>query len=102
MQEGGMAQGPAVGQCRSPLSGVENQLNTAVFDGIHDVGATLQHLVDLDGVYPLFHQVTLGSRGGDGLKTEGGQKLDRRQNARLGGIFYGYEYRSAAGQVGTS
>ena len=37
MQEGGMAQGAAVGQGRTALRGVENQLNPAVFDDIDDV-----------------------------------------------------------------
>src|SRR5512143_3767421 len=68
MQEGRMAQGTAVGQRSSPLGGVENKLNAAVFDGIHDVGPALQNLVDLGSFDPLFRQIPLRSRGRDGLE----------------------------------
>jgi len=37
MQEGRPPQRPAVGQGGRSLGGVENQLNTAIFDGIDDV-----------------------------------------------------------------
>src|SRR5262249_61023843 len=83
MQEGGVAQGTAVGQSRSPLGGIENQLNAAVFDGVHDMWTAFQYLVDVGSLYALFREVTLGSRGRYGLETEGRQQLDRRQGARL-------------------
>src|SRR5690349_19609496 len=37
MQEGSTAQGTAIGQGRSSFRGVENELNTAVFNGIDDM-----------------------------------------------------------------
>ncbi len=102
MQEGRIAQGTAVGQGRSPLGGIENKLNTAVFDGIDDVGAAFQDLVDLGRLDPLFREVTLGSRCRDGLEAKGGQELDGRQDARLVGIPHRDEHRSAARQVGAA
>src|SRR5262249_1267933 len=102
MQEGGVAQRPAIGQRRRPLGGIENQLNAAVFDGIHDVGPAFQDLVDLGRLDPLFRQVALGSRRCDGLETEGSQELYRGQNARLVGIFHRDENGSAARQAGAA
>ena len=72
-----MAQGPAIRQGRGPFGGIKNQLNTAVFDGIDDMGAAFQHLVDLGRFHTLFRQEALGSRGGDGLETKGSQEFDR-------------------------
>src|SRR5262245_66338546 len=80
MQEGGMAQRPAVRQRRRPLGRIENQLNTAVFDGIHDMGPPFQHLVDLGRRHPLFREVTLGSRRWDGLEEKGCEELYCWQN----------------------
>src|SRR5262245_50312171 len=102
MQEGRVAQRPAVGQCCRPLGGIENQLNTAVFDGIHDVGPAFQYLVDLGDRDPLFRQITLGSRRSDGLETEGSQELHRRQDARLVGILHRDENGSAPRQAGAA
>src|SRR5689334_19090658 len=102
MQEGRMAQGAAVGQGRRPLGGVENQLNTAVFDGIHDMGPAFQYLVDLGRLDALFRQVTLGSGRSDGLETERSQQFDRWQDARLVGVLDRNEDGAAAGQAGAT
>src|SRR5262249_13162099 len=102
MQEGGVAQGAAVRQRRSPFGGIESQLNPAVFDGAHDIRTAFQYLVDLGRLDALFREVTLGSRGRDCLESEGRQELDRRQDARLVGILHGDEDGSIAWQAGTA
>src|SRR5262249_55102850 len=102
MQEGGVAQGTAVRQRRSPFGGIENQLNPAVFDGVHDMRTAFQYLVDLGRLDALFREVTLGSRGCDRLETEGCQQLDRREDARLVGILHGDEDGSIAWQASTA
>src|SRR5262245_50162491 len=102
MQEGGVAQGTAVGQCRGPLGGIENQLNFTVFDGVHDMRTAFQYLVDLGRLYALFRKVSLGSRGRDGLETEGRQEFDRREDARLVGILHRDEDGSTTRQAGTA
>src|SRR5262249_48569361 len=102
MQEGGVAQGTAVGQSRSTLGGIENQLNAAVFDGVHDMWTAFQYLVDVGSLYALFREVTLGSRGRYGLETEGRQQLDRRQDPRLVGILNRDEDSSTTRQAGTA
>src|SRR5262249_24273504 len=70
MQEGCAPQGAAVGQGGRPLSGVENELNPAICNGIDDVGAPFQHLVDSAGGQTLLAQVALGPGGGDDPETE--------------------------------
>src|ERR1041384_4319516 len=59
MQEGCPPQWTAVRQGGGPLGGVENQLNPAVFDGVHDVGTALGHLVNLCGFDAVFAEIAL-------------------------------------------
>ena len=61
MQEGCAPERAAIGECRGPFRGVENQLNFAVFDGIDDMRTALGDLVDLDRRNPLLGEVALGA-----------------------------------------
>ena len=97
-----MPQRTAVGEGRGTLGGIENQLNPAVFDGIDDVRAAFQHLVDLGRLDPLFGQIALGSRGGDGLEAERGQEPHRLQDARLVFILDRDEDGAVARQIGAA
>src|ERR1700726_180183 len=53
MQEGSPAQRAAVGQRLRPLGGVEEQLDLAVADRIHDIGPSLGGFQDAVGGHPL-------------------------------------------------
>src|SRR5262245_42595037 len=96
MQEGGAAQGPAVGQGGGPLGGVENQLNFAVFDGVDDVGTALEDLVDLVGGDAVFLEITLGPPGGDDLEAQPAENPHGFEDSRLVGVSYRDEHGSRA------
>src|SRR5262249_41422150 len=81
------------------LCGVENELNPPVFDGIDNVGAAFQHLVDLFGRNPVFAQETLGTRRGDDLEPQAGQQPHGIENARLVCVPHRYEHGAALGQA---
>src|SRR5262245_5550665 len=70
MQEGGLPEGPAVGQRLGPLGGIEDDLDLPVLDGVDDMRAPFQHLVDLGGLDPVLGEEALGSGGGDDLEAE--------------------------------
>src|SRR5262249_5609865 len=69
-----------------PLGGVENELNPAICDGIDDVGAAFQYLIDSAGGQTLLGQVALGPGGGDDPEAERDQKGNGLEHPRLVGV----------------
>jgi hypothetical protein len=72
MQEGGAPQRPGIGQRLGSLGGVENELHLAILDGIDDVRAAFQLLVDLGAGDPPLTQIPLRAGGGNNLESEVG------------------------------
>src|SRR5262249_4415668 len=72
MQEGSAAQRLAVGQRLGALGGVENQLDSAVFDGVDDVWPAFRGLEDALRRQPPLGQEPLGAGGPDRLEAEAG------------------------------
>src|SRR6516165_985191 len=83
MQEGSAAKGAAVCQRRRALCRVEHKLNLAVGDGIHDMRAPFQYLVDLAGRNALFREIALRPGSCDDLEAETDEKPDGFDHARL-------------------
>src|SRR5579884_4404331 len=102
MQEGGMAEGAAVGEGGCSFGSVKNELNAPVFDDVYDVGAAFEHLIDLADIHPLLGKVTLGAGRCDALEAERGKQLDGRQDARLVVIAHGDEDGAGARQAGAA
>ena len=102
MQEGSTAQGFAVGQRLAPLGGIENQLDPAIFDGIHHVRAAFRGFQDAVGLEPVLREKALGSGGGDHLEAEAGQGADSLEHAFLVLVPDRDEYRALAGEAGAA
>src|SRR3954462_511834 len=96
MQEGGAPQRARVGERTGPLGCVEDDLDVAVLDRIHDVRTSLQHLVDPCGSDPVILEETLRAAGRQDLEAELRQSLHRRQDAGLVRIAHRDECRAAA------
>src|SRR5262249_30223568 len=70
MQVGVPPQMTTIRQVSGSLGGVEYKLNPAIFDGVHNVGTALCHLVNLCGLDAVLVEVTLGAGRCDHLKAE--------------------------------
>src|SRR5262245_50953805 len=99
MQEGRLAQRPAVGQGLGALGGVEDDLDLAVLDGVHDVRAALEDLVDLGGLDAVLRQIPLRAGRGDDAEAERAEQPGGIQDARLVGVLDRYEYGAFARQA---
>ena len=65
MQEGRSPKRAAVGQGGRALGGIEDQLDAAILDGVHDMRPAFQHFVDLGRLYALLREISLSARRGD-------------------------------------
>src|SRR6516225_4228069 len=99
MQEGCPPERTAVGKRRGAFCRIEDQLNLAVRDGVHDMRAALQHLVDLAGGNALLGEIALSSGGCDNPETEVNEKPNGFDQARLVVVLDRDEDRSLARQA---
>src|SRR6516165_12664953 len=99
MQEGGPPQRAAVLQRLIPLGSVEQELNLAVADGVHDIGPTLGGLENTVAGGAVLDQEALRTGRADDPKTKLDQELDGAQNAPvLVRVAHRHEHRALARQ----
>src|SRR4029077_2439491 len=96
------AQRAAVGHGLRALGSVENELDVAVCDGVHDVRTPLQHLANLFGRYSLIGKEALGARGRHYLEAEREQQSHRVHDAGLVALADGDEYGALARHAGAA
>ena len=70
MQEGGSPQRTRVSQGLLSFRRIKDELDAAILDGIDDMRAAFEHLIDGFALHPMFFQVTKCSDGRDNFETE--------------------------------
>src|SRR6266511_1959312 len=82
LEESGLADGLRIGLRYLAFGGVENELDFAVLQRVHDIGPALEDLVYFGAVEPFCFEIALGAAGGADLEAEVDELAHGRNDLR--------------------